>query len=213
MKIKFAFILLSVLLVFPQVFAQSKSADEILKELSNKTNSYDNIKLTFAYTMDNKAADINETTNGTLLISGDKYRLNIAGQEIICDGITLWTYMADSEEVQVNEVDEEEGFSPNKLLSTYGDDYSSTKDVDINIEGKTYLQLLLKPRKENPSIEYVRLLIDADKMHLKRFTMYDFDGNSFAYDLKQFIPNTELPENTFSFIVADHPNVEVIDMR
>ena len=213
MKIRFAFILLSVLLVFSQAFAQSKSADEILKELSDKTNSYDNIKLSFAYNMDNKAAGINETTNGTLLISGDKYRLNIAGQEIICDGTTLWTYMADSEEVQINEVDEEEGFSPNKLLSTYGDDYSSTKDVDINIEGKTYLQLLLKPRKENPSIEYVRLLIDADKMHLKRFTMYDFDGNSFAYDLKQFIPNTELPENTFSFIVADYPNVEVIDMR
>jgi len=213
MKIRFVFIFLSVLLIFSPSFAQSENADEILKELSNKTNSFDNIKLSFSYTMLNEAAGINETTNGTLLVSKEKYRLNIAGQEVICDGSTIWTYMADSEEVQLNEVDEEEGFSPNKLLSSYGDDYTSTKDIELTIDGKKYIQLLLKPRKENPSIEYVRLLIDAKEMQLKSFTMYDFDGNTFAYDLKQFIPNTELPENSFTFIVAQYPNVEVIDMR
>ena len=213
MKIRVLFLLITFLFIFSQLSAQSESAQVILKELSDKTNSYDNIKVSFSYTMDNKEANINETTNGTLIVSGDKYRLNIAGQEIICDGTTLWNYMADSQEVQINEASGEGGFSPNKLLSTYSDDYTSTKDVDIKINGKNYFQLLLKPREDNSSIEYVRLIVNAEKMHLKSFIMYDFDGNVFTYDLKQFITNSELPENTFSFIVADYPNVEVIDMR
>jgi len=213
MKIRSFYILMSFLLVSFQLSAQSDDAQKILKDLSDKTNSYDNIKVSFTYTMDNKAADINETTNGTLIVSGDKYRLNIAGQEIISDGNTLWNYMADSEEVQVNEAGGDEGFSPNKLLSTYSDDYTSTKDVDIEIEGKKYYQLLLKPRVDNPGVEFVRLIVNIEEMHLKSFIMYDFDGNVFTYDIKQFIPNTDIPANSFIFVTEDYPNVEVIDMR
>jgi len=100
------------------LFAQSKDAESILQELSSKTNAYKNIKVSFAYKMSNQSAGIDEVTNGTLLISGDKYNLNIAGQVIISDGKIIWTYIPDSEEVQINEKDEESGFSPSKWSET-----------------------------------------------------------------------------------------------
>ena len=206
-------IIIGVLLLSNIGIAQQKSAEDILKELSEKTNSFDNIKVSFAYKMTNAEAGINETTNGTLLVAGNKYRLNIAGQEIISDGKTLWTYLADSEEVQVNEVMEDEGFSPNKLLSSYNDDYTSKKEDDIIKEGKKLIQLKLKPKNKESNFDFVILLIDASKMQLDSFIMHDFDDNVFSYELKQFITNSDIPESSFVFDTAQYPNVEVIDMR
>lgn len=206
-------IIASVLLLSNLGMAQKKDAENILKELSEKTNSFDNIKVSFAYKMTNAEAGINESTNGTLLVSGNKYRLNIAGQEIISDGKTLWTYLADSEEVQVNEVMEDEGFSPNKLLSSYNDDYTSKKEDDIIKEGKTLIQLKLKPKNKDSNFDFVILLIDGSKMQLDSFIMHDFDDNIFSYELKQFVTDSDIPESSFIFDTSKYPNVEVIDMR
>jgi len=213
MKIRTIITLISLFIFANIVSAQHKEAEAILKELSDKTNSFNNIKISFAYKMLNKEAGIDETTNGTLLVSGNKYHLNIAGQEIISDGTTIWTYLADSEEVQVNEVMEDEGFSPNKLLSSYNEDYTAKKEKDITKEGKKLYELKLKPKEKGSNFNYVTLVIDAEKMQLESFIMHDFDGNIFSYDLKQFITNSDIPKSSFTFDTSKYPNVEVIDMR
>ena len=213
MKIGTIILLASLFIFTNMVSAQHKEANAILKELSEKTNSFDNIKISFAYKMLNEEAGINETTNGTLLVSGNKYHLNIAGQEIISDGTTIWTYLADSEEVQVNEVMEDEGFSPNKLLSSYNEDYTAKNEKDIIKNGKTFYQLKLKPKEKGSNFNYVILVIEVDKMQLESFIMHDFDGNIFSYHLKQFVTNSNIPESSFTFNTSEYPDVEVIDMR
>ena len=192
-------------------FAQK--AEDVLEELSSKTNSYKNIKTSFAYKMVNLEAEIDETTNGTLIVAGNKYHLNIAGQEVICDGETLWTYLADSEEVQINEVSEDEGFSPTKLLSSYNDDYTSKLGDEIIKDGISFYQINLKPKDKNSNLDYVVLSVNKELLQLSEFIMYDFDGNVFSYEIKQFVTNSELPSDSFKFDTAKYPNVEVIDMR
>lgn len=209
--IKYLFVILIGFFVSTSSFAQN--AEDILEELSTKTNSFDNIKATFTYKMVNLEADINESTNGTLLVSGDKYHLNIAGQEVISDGTTLWTYLADSEEVQINEVSEEEGFSPSKLLSSYNADYKAQLEKDITKDGVSFYQLKLKPKDNNSNFDYVILIVNKELLQLSEFSMYDFDGNNFSYEIKQFVSNSSIPEGIFTFDPSKYPEVEVIDMR
>jgi len=213
MKLKTIIFFISIFFINTIASAQKKDAEVILKELSEKTNSFENIKVSFAYKMINKDAGINETTNGTLLVSGNKYHLNIAGQEIISDGTTIWTYLADSEEVQVNEVSEEDGFSPNKLLSSYNEEYDAKKEKDFEKNGTVFYKLKLKPKNEESNFNYVVLIINADKMQLTSFIMHDFDDNVFSYEIKQFIANGDIPSSSFIFDTKKFPNVEVIDMR
>jgi len=48
------------------------------------------------------------------------------GQVIISNGITIWTYLEDSEEVMVNDVDESgESISPTQILTQYNDSYKA----------------------------------------------------------------------------------------
>ena len=191
----------------------AQKADDILEKLSNKTNSYKNIKASFAYKMVNLEAEIDETTNGTLLVDGNKYHLNIAGQEVICDGETLWTYLVDSEEVQINEVSEEDGFSPSKLLSSYNDDYTAKMEEDKIENGVTFYQLHLKPKDKNSNFDYVVLYVNKELLQLSEFIMHDFDDNVFSYEIKQFVTDGEIPTDSFTFDTAKYPNVEVIDIR
>jgi outer membrane lipoprotein carrier protein len=191
----------------------SQNANEILEELSSNTDSFENIKVTFVYKMENKEADISEETNGVLLLEGDKYNLNIAGQVVISNGETLWTYLPDSEEVQINEVYDDDGFSPSKLLSSYTDDYKAKKMNDIKSGGRMFYHLELKPIDKDSNFDFVELVIDKEKMQLSKFIIHDFEENIFTYSINQFITNSELSDDSFFFDTEMHPNVEIIDMR
>jgi outer membrane lipoprotein-sorting protein len=205
-------LLLVFLIAASTLFAQN-SGQKILDELAKKTNASKSIKVGFSYEMTNIEADINEKTEGTLLVAGNKYHLNIAGQEIICDGTTSWTYIAEANEVQINEVDKEESFSPNKLLSSYSDDYDAALEKEYTENGKVFYLLKLKPKAKNSSFNYVLLKVDKAKMQLESFVMYDFDNNVFSYKIKEYLSNLLLPENAFKFNSAKYPKAEIIDMR
>jgi len=50
----------------------------LLDEVSAKAKSYKSIKVDFSYTMVNIKAKINEEKSGTLLVSGDRYKMTAA---------------------------------------------------------------------------------------------------------------------------------------
>ena len=194
------------------LFAQDAS-QKILKELADKTNAAQNIKVGFSYTMENVEADIHEVTEGSLIVSGDKYILKIAGQEIMCDGKTIWTYIPDADEVQINEVDTEESFSPTKLLSSYTDDYDASLEKEMKENNRSYYLLKLKPKKKDSGFNYVQLKIEKDKMQLSSFVLYDFDKNVFSYKIKEYLTDVALGANAFTFDASKYPDVDIVDMR
>ncbi|MBN2237132.1 MAG: outer membrane lipoprotein carrier protein LolA [Bacteroidales bacterium] len=190
-----------------------ENSQRILNELTQKTNSYTNIKVGFSYEMTNKEADIHEVTEGELLVAGDKYRLKIAGQEIISNGKTMWTYIADADEVQINEINQEDSFSPTKLLSSYTEDYDTELEKEYTENNRTYYLFKLHPKDKESGFDYVHLKVDKAKMQVAAFVLYDFDKNVFSYLIKEYLTNVALSENAFTFDPSKYPGVDIIDMR
>jgi outer membrane lipoprotein-sorting protein len=208
---------LMLLLLLPLVaFTQSKhkQASEILQEITDKTKSYNSIKLEFTYQMENTEASIDEITQGNALVSGDKYRLDIAGQTVISDGQTIWTVISDAEEVQVNDAEEGEGgFSLTKMLSTYNDDYKSKLMSKITtLDGKNVYALDLTPN-EKKNFDKVQLFVDKDKMDVYSIAIFDQNGSVYTYKITSFIANAPVSDKDFTFNEADFPDFDVIDMR
>ena len=206
------------LLIFsiPQTNAQSKDkqATDILDEVTAKTKAYESIKMDFTYQMENPEANINETTSGSALVSGDKYRLDIAGQLVISDGTTLWTVIKDAEEVQVNEVsDNNEAFSPTKMLTDYSKNYKSkliSKTQAVN-GVDVYILELTPNKKEN--FKNVNLYVRRSEMQPYRIEIYDYNGSVYTYTLTSFKPNVAVKAGDFSFVESQYPDYEIIDMR
>lgn len=203
-----------ILLAFTSI-AQTKDtkATTLLDEVSTKTKSYKSIKADFSYKMENKQAKINEEKRGSLLLSGDKYRLAVAGQVVICDGKTIWTYIEESNEVQINNLDnKDDALTPSKLLTSYNANYKSKIIKDNNQTDPNIETLELIP---NVSKNFTKAIVAIDKIkkQVKSFSLYDKNGNIFTYRISKF--QTDLPINPadYFFDKSKFPGVEVIDMR
>jgi outer membrane lipoprotein carrier protein len=189
--------------------AQDKKATGLLNQVSEKTQSFEQIKIGFEYKMINKTQGIDETMEGTLLTAGDKYRLEIAGQQIINDGKTLWTFLESVNEVQINEAtDDDEGFNLRSFLQTWSDDFKATFISETNSEA-----LLELTPKEGSAISKVHVIVDKNKKQLLAISMFDDAGNEFIYSIKSFITSERLKDEVFSFNPENYPGLEVIDLR
>ncbi len=192
-------------------FAQNdKKATAILDNVSLNTKAYKTIKIDFTYAMDNEKQKIHDKFKGTLVSKGDKYKLTAAGQEVISDGKTVWTYLKDAKEVQINNVGEDEdAFTPTKLLSGYSKDF---KSKFINEKGNEQ-NIELYPLKKGKTFTKVRLTIDKNKKQISKIVIYDRSGSTFSYIVDKFIADQAIADAVFTFNKADHPGVEMNDMR
>jgi len=192
-------------------FAQNDNkATAILDDVSAKTKSFKTIKIEFTYAMDNAKEKVHDTFKGTLLSKGDKYKLTAAGQDVISDGKTVWTYLKDAKEVQINNVGEDEdAFTPTKLLSGYNKDF---KAKFIQENGNEQV-VELYPLKKGKTFTKVRLTIDKTKKQINKIMIYDRNGSTFSYIVNKFVADQVIADNVFTFNKADHPGVEMNDMR
>ena len=189
--------------------AQTDKARTILDDVSAKTKAYKAIKIDFTYTMENKGQNINESFTGTLFSKGDSYKLLFSGQEVISNGKTVWTYLKDAGEVQVNEATkDDDSFTPANLLSSYTDNFKAKL---LSEDAKQYVIELTPLQKKN--FNKVKVTIDKSKKILNSLAIFDKNGSIYTYSVNKFETDMPLKESMFTFKAADHPGVDVIDMR
>ena len=210
-------LLVTILLFFGTAFTAiaqpDKKAENLLEEVINKMASYKNFKAELSYTMVNVEMDINEKKTGVIWVEGDKYRIEMEGQIIICDGKTVWTYLVDSDEVMVSDLEEnDESISPNKILTTYNKDYKAKFDQDKKYKNSDLKLIDLQPN-DKKQFDKMTLLVNKAKMTIENFSVYDKNGNVFTYHIINLTPNIDLPADFFTFDPEKYPDVEVIDMR
>ncbi len=113
--------LIILLLALPAILAaqnNNEKARQQIQKLAGLIQSYKNIRIEFTYNLENKESKINENRDGTMWISGNRYRLMIAGQIIVNDGTSLYTYMPDAQAVQINAVSaDDDNLSPLALIT------------------------------------------------------------------------------------------------
>jgi len=206
------------LLLNVNLIAQDSKAKGILDELSANTKGYTSMKADFTYQMLNKADDIDESQEGSLLTKGDKYRLNIAGQLLVSDGKTVWTILEDAEEVQINNVpeDDEEGdiVSPNKILNLWEKGFKFQYDKEAAIEGENYDVINLFPiEAKEKSFHTIKLFVKKDRTRIGKITIKGKDGTDYIYSIKKFEANPAVSDQKFSFSANDYPDFDMIDLR
>jgi outer membrane lipoprotein-sorting protein len=172
------------------------------------------MKIEFTYVLENKAEKINQSKSGVITIKGDKYSLNISGQRIICDGKTVWTYIPDADEVQINNVnpDDENAINPTKLLSNYSQNYRAKLIKEFNSGGIMTQVIDLIPLKGKAYYK-VRINVDKTKVQILSTEIYNKNGSTYSYKVTKFTPNVKTLDSEFVFKASEFPGVEINDMR
>lgn len=189
---------------------KAQDAETVFKAAVDKLKSYENIEIAFDYNMINTEAGIYETMQGSGFLQGDAFKLNIMGQDIICDGRITWTYNADAEEIMISEVDSDGGSSPLTIISSYYDNITA-KYIDGNNGNDR--QIEVKPLLGDDNIEKIIVSINEKSLEIKDLHVFDKNKNEFVYIITKFVTNQKLPADFFTFKESDYPDAEIIDMR
>lgn len=211
----FSFLIIAVLTMAQVEVNHDPKAKAILDGVSAKTKTHKAVSVSFTYSMENIKDDIYETQEGSLLLYGDRYNLKLAGQEIICDGSTLWTYIQDAEEVQVSEPEYEEGtLSPNNIFTIYEKGFKYKYIKEEQKDGRTMQIINLYPIKANEKPYHtIKLAIDKSKKQIQMITVVGKEGDNYIYDIIKFTSNPTTKDSDFKFNIVDHPGVELVDLR
>jgi len=210
---------ITLLLIMMTTFVMSatsqnqKKAHKILDKVAERTREMGAVKIIFTYSMENPEQDINESYKGEILTKGSKYRLKISGQEIISNGETVWTFIPDAQEVQVNDAGADANeFNPSVMLSNYREKYEAAFVEDSYINNREMAVIKLKPK--NPDeFEKAHLTVDKVKNEIYKLTIFDETGNQFTYEVVEMLPDVGLRGDEFVFDSEKHPDVDIIDMR
>jgi len=207
-------ILLMAFIGFESLAQKDEKALIILEQTAKKYHSLKSMQFTFSYLMINKQADIHESKEGTLTVSGEKYKLEIAGQVVISDGKTIWTYLPSDNEVMINNSGEgEEAITPGNLLTSYQEKYKCKYNREEIRLGKPNHVIELMPVEKDKNFNRIVLFIDKNTQTISEFSMQDRNASEYTYVIKKFIPNFEHVEGLFTFDSKKYPGVEVVDMR
>ena len=88
--------------------AQTKSdpaAKAILDAVSAKFKTFTTVEASFSYKVENAAGKALSTKTGSIKMKGTKYRVSFSGQEIFCNGVTVWNYDKGANEVSISNLD------------------------------------------------------------------------------------------------------------
>jgi len=99
------------------------------------------------------------------------------------------------------------------VFTIYEHGYKYIYNGEVKIKGRTYQEIDLTPEDINKSFFKVRLEIDKAKKQIYSALIFDKNGNRYTYTLRSFVPNIQIPDNTFTFDPKAHKGVEVVDLR
>lgn len=197
------------------VLAQNDTkAKTILENVSKRVNSLKSLKANFALHLAGANGKVKETKKGSFMMKGPKYKVTLAGQEIICDNKTVWTYMKETNEVQVSSYNpNEQTISPAKLFTNFYDkEYAYKYKGSKKVNGKDCDVVELVPTSKSKQFSKVELAVDKNNT-IVGGNIWEKNGNQYQYDVSGFTPNASISDASFTFDKSKYPGVEVVDLR
>ena len=190
-------------------------AKKILDGVSAKFKTFKSVKANFSLAIENAAGKNQGTKTGSVQMKGAKYRVTLNGQEIFCDGKTIWTLDKAANEVQVTTLDNSSGsITPQKLFTNFYDkDFLYILNEEKKVGAKTIQVVELTP--VDKSKPFFKVLVEVDKAakSLVSTKVFEKNGNRYTYAVSGMNTSGDIPDNVFLFDAKKFPGVEVIDLR
>jgi outer membrane lipoprotein carrier protein len=197
-------------------YAQSSdpAAKKILDQASAKIKSYKSIQAIFTLQVQDAQGASQGTKKGTVDMKGNKYVILITGQEIYCDGKTIWTYDKSANEVTITKVDPGSNtLSPQKLFTNFYDkDFLYKLNGEQKMGTKTVVEIEMTPIDKTQNFHKVYLYVDKKSNLVTSGKMLDKGGNRYIYTINSLNGKANLSDANFTFDKSKHPGVEEVNL-
>lgn len=208
----------SVLLCVLLAAGQGKTdpaAKAILDGVSAKFKTFTTVQASFTYKVENAAGKVMSNLTGTIKMKGTKYRISFNGQEIFCNGTTVWNYDKAANEVTISKLDASGGMiTPQKLFTNFYDkDFLYMLNGEKKVGAKTMQEIEMTPVDKSKPFHKVYVQVDKNAKTLYSTKVLENAGNRYTYTIGTMTTNKPLADNVFVFDKTKYPGVEEVDLR
>ena len=206
---------LSFFLISPLLKAQDAKAGAILDAMSANYKKMKTFQAKFTYAPVSAAGKLGVKRNGAIAVKGIKFKLNMVGQEIYNNGSEIYSYVKETNEVNITEFDASESsqFSPANIYNIYKNGYKYTFKGEKSIGGATHEVVELVPLKGDGNVKKLEITVNKSNRNIKNWKIWDSSGKQTVFDIVTFTPNVALADSFFAFNKSKFPGVEVVDLR
>ena len=157
-------------------------------------------------------AEFGGNEKGVLLLKGEKFYLSNGSIESWYDGKTQWSYVADTEEVNISHPTPEElqTINPYYILMRYKADFDYIYKGSPIRNGVKGHEIVLTPK--GASNDRIRLFI-SDKFQPLAIKIERNGQTLSEINVTRYQTNQKWGDETFRFNKAQYPNAEIIDLR
>mgnify|MGYP005750768769 FL=1 len=204
-KIILLFTLFSLNLVHSQ---NDIRAEKLLNSVSEKIDSSETFKINFTYTLENLIENINQDSDGSIVIKDDNYLLEFMGIKQLCDSKKVYSIVPENEEIIISNIDEDESetIKPSKLLKFYREGYLILWDKKELILEKEVQFVKLIPINSNSDIDYLQLGIDISNNDIVKLIEIGKNKTKTILTVNQLQYDIEIDLNFFVFSKEDYPD-------
>jgi outer membrane lipoprotein carrier protein len=191
-------------------------AKKVLDGVSKKYKSFSTVTAKFTIKSETASGKASGSKTGTLSAKGNKYKVSITGQEIFCDGTTVWTYDKSANEVTITKVDNANAtITPQKLFTNFYDkDFLYKLNGDKTEAGKTVQEIEMTPCNKTKPYSKVYIYIDKTASTISKAKVLEKSSNTkTSLSISSLTTNASMSDASFKFDQSKYPNVEVIDLR
>lgn len=213
--------LFSILTFFLSIFGyqpdkqlNDPKAKTLLDAVSKTYKSFPSIQADFSLTTSIPTQNKTTVKTGSVSIKGEKYKIVMGKQEIFCDKQSVWTYLKDINEVQINDYEpNKEDITPSNMFTIYQNDFNYMMNGEEVIDKVSCSVVDLMPKDKSKPFFKVRIWIDKSAKYIKRMKVFDKNGNMYIYNITTFNAKANLEDSYFKFDASKHPGVHVEDLR
>ncbi len=191
---------------------QDPAAMKVLSDFSMKAKEAPSVSIVFRLATYDARENSTDTIKGSVIISGDMYKLILPTNTVWSDGKTSWSYLDDVDEVTINNYNpDDQSFTsrPSLLYSLYKEGYK----VRLIDETSKYWLIDLYPEELSNNMVRIRLKIGKNDHSLKSAEYKTKDGILVTLYVDKYDLTTRHNKDFFVFDLSEHKGVEVVDMR
>ncbi len=211
------------ILYFTGVFAKTEQsntpnmndpkAKEILDKSSEVYKKSSGISSKFTQSIEVPGGKTNNKS-GEILIKGNKYKIKFSDQEIYCNDKSVWTYLKDVNEVQINDYEPDPSdMTPYNMFNIYQKDFYFIKTNDEKVLDKPCSVIDLSPKDKSRSYFKVRVWINKQTNLLCRIKIFDKNGYRYTYTINTINIHSKIEDSEFNFDKNKFPGVHIEDLR
>lgn len=207
-------LLLGIFLVISPVYAQEKNIRRTLDKVAETFDRAGGVKAEFTVNVLNRVQQLGRT-RGEIHIKGDKFLLTTPDAITWFDGTTQWSYLIDSDEVNVSNPTPEElqSINPYTLLSLYRTGYNYSMGSATAFQGAEVKDIILTAKDDKQEHSCIELYIKDKAFYPLYIVVEQRDGTKSEIMIEEFETGLKYEDSMFVFDQKKYPTAEIIDLR